>query len=279
MRHPPATSSPPGHFALSGTKRYDNSEKNRSLRPLPSTSSTFLRPFSGALLAGVTVSAALLGFVGACSSNSASSSESFESNDGASTSLDGGHDESPVAPPAADAGADVFPTAPPSCAQYCDLVSTNCADEHAQYASKAECLSFCAAFSPGKLGSPEPTSDSVACRQYYAGSPAQTDPGKYCLSAGPFGGGVCGDRCTAFCGLALFFCAPDAGLLPYPSLPECVTDCNAFSFREGGVDGGGEGPSGPIAGDTLNCRMHELREAIGDRKRCLNLAIQSSICR
>lgn len=165
----------------------------------------------------------------------------------------------------------------PSCSKYCDLVMGSCADAEAQYASRGECLEVCARLPAGDAGDIE--SNTVACRQYYAGSPARTNAGGYCLAAGPFGGGVCGDRCTAFCGLTLGACAPEAGTAPYGSYPDCQTACAGYSFKDGGVDGGGEPPTGPSTGDTLNCRLFEARSAIHDPNRCGNLGADSGSCR
>src|SRR5207244_4046050 len=95
--------------------------------------------------------------------------------------------------------------------------------------------------------------NSVACRQAYAGTPSATDSMKYCPAAGPFGGGLCDDRCTSFCQLTLAVCSPEAGLAPYPSYGECRTACGGFMLLDGGADGGdggGDGLYGPKSGDT-----------------------------
>ena len=60
------------------------------------------------------------------------------------------------------------PEPEPSCSKYCDLVTDSCADAEAQYASRAECLEVCARLPAGDAGDIE--SNTVACRQYYAGS-------------------------------------------------------------------------------------------------------------
>jgi hypothetical protein len=165
----------------------------------------------------------------------------------------------------------------PSCTTYCDLVTATCVGDQAQYASRAECLEVCARLPPGDPGDIE--SNTVACRQYYAGSPARTNAGSYCLAAGPFGGGVCGDRCIAFCGLALGACSADAGTPPYDSYPDCQTACAGYAYKDGGADGGGEPPTGPATGDTLNCRLFHVRAAVHDGTGCGNLAADSGACR
>lgn len=166
----------------------------------------------------------------------------------------------------------------PECTAYCDSVLDSCRDSHAQYSSRAECLAFCARFPPGKTG--ESAGNSLACRQFYAGSPARTDPSGYCGAAGPFGGGgVCGDRCPIFCELTQATCSPEAGPGSYPSYPDCQTACLGFAYKDGGVDGGGEPPSGPTSGDTLNCRLYRLREAIVTSTGCENLGVVSAACK
>jgi hypothetical protein len=160
----------------------------------------------------------------------------------------------------------------PSCSDYCDLVMAHCQGDATQYASENECLAFCARMPAGKAG--DTHNHSRACRQFYAGSPALTDAMSYCLAAGPFGGGICGDRCTAFCQLASTVCFPDTGqseqseavapphVLPYDSLPACATACASFDYEQANAEGGGEGPEGPTGGNTLNCRLYELRQII-----------------
>jgi hypothetical protein len=169
---------------------------------------------------------------------------------------------------------------PPSCAKYCDLVMENCTGGHAQYGSTEECLAFC-----GHLPLEQPMREaeeneaaSVACRQYWADAPARTSPESYCLAAGPFGGNACGDRCTAFCSVVLSACSPDGGTVAYQSQPECASACAGFSYVDAGTDGGGEGPTGPSEGDSLNCRLYWLRAATVDSEKCAALAPQSDVC-
>jgi hypothetical protein len=184
------------------------------------------------------------------------------------------------APDAGPADAAVAPPPVPTCAKYCELVTKSCAGDQAQYASADECLAFCARFTEGKPG--EDDTSTLACRAFYAGSPAKTDPGKYCAAAGPFGGGICGDRCTAFCQLSVAACDPDAGTMtttpPYASYPDCATACAGYAFRDAGVDGGGESPSGPTSGDTLNCRLFELRQVIAHGVDCAYVGADSGAC-
>lgn len=153
---------------------------------------------------------------------------------------------------------------PASCEKYCGLVMANCSGDNAQYTDFDECLAFC-----GRLPLNQPTreaeekaSATVACRQYWADSPSRTSPETYCLAAGPFGGNICGDRCTAYCSVVLDTCSPDGGTAVYGSAPDCASACANFAYRDAGSDGGGEGPADPGASDSLNCRLYQLRVAV-----------------
>lgn len=191
-------------------------------------------------------------------------------------------DRSPVEPADGSTPADAGPPGPqPECTTYCDAVLDSCKGGQAQYASRNECLAFCARLPPGKARDSE--GDSVACRQFYAGSPARTDSAQFCGAAGPFGGGgICGERCPIFCALALGACStpsgPDASPPPYRSYADCQSTCLGFAFKDGGVDGGGELATGPSSGNTLNCRLYYLREAVTFGQSCENLGVQSRAC-
>jgi hypothetical protein len=168
---------------------------------------------------------------------------------------------------------------PPSCGKYCDLVMKNCTGPQAQYASESDCLAFCKHLPLGSAGDDDV--GSVACRLYFAGNAARTNPGAYCTAAGPFGGGVCGDRCTAFCAVALSACSPDAGTpSAYQDKGDCDTACAGFSFKDAGPDSGGETPVGPTSGNTLNCRLYYSRLAAKKpADYCDDLGVQSTSCK
>jgi hypothetical protein len=158
---------------------------------------------------------------------------------------------------------------------------TNCTGSFAQYTSPAECAAFCQHL-PLEAQDPSATEKegaSIACRQYWADSPARTNPKAYCLAAGPFGGNVCGDRCTAFCDVLWDTCAEsNQAVAPYSTRPECASACANFSYRDAGIDGGGEGPDGPDAGDSLNCRLFQLRNAVADAGACAALRPDGGAC-
>jgi hypothetical protein len=194
---------------------------------------------------------------------------------------DASHDvKVPPVDPLDAAQPDAAPPPPPdpTCGKYCDAVMEACKGPEAQYATRNDCLSFCAKLDLGDAGDDkEPT---VACRAYYASSPSATDPDQYCNVAGPFGGGVCGDRCTTFCQVTLTACSPDAGDAPFPSFADCRTACATFPFKDAGADGGGEGPdAAPTPGNTLNCREFQLRKVAVDGVGCANLGADSGLCR
>lgn len=169
---------------------------------------------------------------------------------------------------------------PTSCESYCKDVLATCAGDDTQYGTPAECGRFCATFAPGGLGDKDV--GTLACRAYHASTTAKTDPRTWCAAAGPFGGGVCGDRCAEFCTLAFAVCRAPAGATgsaPWADQPECVTACAGFAYLDGGVDGGGDGTAGTPGGDTLNCRQRVLRDALRDPARCAELATDSPRCR
>ncbi len=227
--------------------------------------------FGGAV---ATLAAAGAVVVAACTSTATADPEPITDDSGAQR--DGG----PVGPAEAgiyDAGTAQGPQ--PDCTAYCTQVTESCTGAHAQYESRAECLELCQRLPAGGPGDTE--TNSLACRQYYAGSPARTSAGDYCLAAGPFGGGVCGDRCIAFCALTLSVCSPDGGAAPAPygSYADCQTACAGYRYLDGGADGGGEPPDGPEHGNTLNCRLFHVRAAVHDGTGCADLGADSGACR
>ena len=238
-----------------------------SLRKLASRRRRLL---ASALLAAS--ASAGLALAAACGSDAASTLPEVEP-------IDAARDIQPVQPP--DAAGDAAPPPPPpetTCSKYCAAVMKACRDEQAQYTTPEECLAFCMSLDLGDAG--DTKSPSVACRAYYATSPAAIDPAKNCVVAGPYGGGVCGDRCTAYCEVALAVCPPDGGAAaPFASFPDCRDACQAFAFKDGGADGGGESPTTPASGDTLNCREYQLRRVIAAGAGCADLGVDSGACR
>jgi len=193
-------------------------------------------------------------FLYACSSDTAATVDPVTSD---AAARDGAAVEG--APPPPPRPSDAGPAG--DCARYCSLVSTSCTDSFAQYADTEQCMAVCESLPAGVAGDLQ--GNTVACRQSYAGNVAKTDPATYCVAAGPFGGGVCGERCDAFCRLASAIC-PAA---PWESVPACVTECTNLRFADTGSDAG-EGLNGPMSGDTLNCRTRRLLEALAVPEQC-----------
>lgn len=162
-------------------------------------------------------------------------------------------------PPGQDAAA-----ASISCDRYCEMVEASCPGTFAQYENRTQCSRACQALPAGSAG--DRAGNTVACRQTYAGNVSKTDPAKYCAVAGPFGGGVCGERCDAYCTLALSACPSG----PWGSLPACISACTNLRYEDGGD--AGEGIFGPTTGDTLNCRTRHLLAAFADPNECETLA-------
>ncbi len=102
--------------------------------------------------------------------------------DSGSTDGGGGTDGGPV-----DGGGGTA-----TCAMYCSTVMMNCTGDNAQYASAAECMSYCTAagWPAGMDGAT--SGNSIACRIYHGGTPAMGEPATHCPHAGPTGGATCG---------------------------------------------------------------------------------------
>jgi hypothetical protein len=222
----------------------------------------FHRPFILFTAVSTSAACAVAGFeLGGCSSVDAGTFP------GGSDAGVGPKDGGIVQPP--DGGADdaAAPGEAPSCKKYCSLVMASCTGSQAQYASTDDCLAFCGAFPAGDAG--DESQASLACRQYFASTPAETNPEKYCTAAGPYGGGVCGDRCAAFCQVAVSECSSgDGGSVPFPSYPDCETACTNYPYVDAGPDGGGDGMNGPATGNTLNCRLYQLRQIVSHNQGC-----------
>lgn len=147
------------------------------------------------------------------------------------------------------AGAGPEPLASPLCNQYCDRVMASCVDENRQYASRTSCLAVCSALEPGQ---PEVAGNTVQCRLERALFADDTgEPERYCFSAGPGGGGVCGADCEGYCALMTATC-PQFG-----SGAECLSACanvpdlsqdQKFSVAI-------------MSGDSIQCRLFHVSAA------------------
>ena len=145
--------------------------------------------------------------------------------------------------------------ADPTCAEYCAAVSTACTGDDAQYASEADCLTYCQDLGKLPAGSKDDTAgNTIGCRLYHAGVAAgEGMAATHCPHAGPTGGDVCGTWCENYCHLADSNCTGNNAL--YGSEADCATACAAFST---------DGALGAADGDSVQCRIYHLGIAGGD---------------
>jgi hypothetical protein len=166
-------------------------------------------------------------------------------------------------------GGDTDAGGPSLCDQYCQAVTGNCKEANSQYASFAECQEMCALLPAGVEGVKE---NGIQCRLAQAKAAGTKDS---CLAAGPFGGAVCGTRCQAFCSLVAANCGSQTAP-PYPSESTCQEECATLTFDPAQP----EGPTGPLGGDTLNCRGQHLRLSLHDKgTHCPHTAVNSAVCK
>lgn len=136
-----------------------------------------------------------------------------------------------------------------ACVDYCDTVLEACVGEHAVYTTRTTCLGVCNALDPGDPD--EPAGNTLACRHRQAQTAlTQEAPDELCPSAGPPGGGVCGDDCEAYCELLEQACPAE-----YASVTECESSCAGLT------DGGAYDVETYYTGDTLQCRFIHLSTA------------------
>ncbi len=116
----------------------------------------------------------------------------------------------------------------PTCAAYCEAVTKACGTSgaNAQYASLAECTSWCADLAmifPGTAA--DKSGNTIGCRTYHANL-AKTDAtaaAAHCPHAGKTGGNMCGTWCENYCALAQMNCAATLG---YKNQGDCMSTCN-----------------------------------------------------
>ncbi|MEY2929701.1 MAG: hypothetical protein RL033_450 [Pseudomonadota bacterium] len=105
------------------------------------------------------------------------------------------------------------------CLSYCDTIMAGCTDANAQYASPTACLLVCEKL---PVGTPGATSgNSVECRNSKAALALSTGEGaNYCFTAGPGGGGVCGQDCDGYCSVMMASCRE------FSTVSQCTADCS-----------------------------------------------------
>jgi hypothetical protein len=160
------------------------------------------------------------------------------------------------------------------CNAYCTVIAKACGGDNIQYRDTAECMKVCSLLPIGSATDGD--TNSIACRLNKAQSAKTLSD---CIAAGPFGGGVCGTRCAAYCTIAGKSCFS----LPNPifsgSEGTCNEACPSFHFDPNE----GEGPKQDFWGEnTLNCRSFHLilsTKSPDDAKtHCPHADIVSSVC-
>jgi len=205
---------------------------------------------------GVTGSAA-----GAGGSASAATGSGGASNGAAAGAMSGAAGGSMVSSAGA-AGSSSMPVDPivarasQLCLDYCGGVQASCTGKSAQYASQVACLAVCEQLPPGTAGAT--TGNSVQCRLGRAQLAATTgEAANYCFSAGPGGGGVCGNDCDGYCTLmtakctqlgSLSQCRASCSIVPDLSLPP--TNLRYDASQQ--------------SGDSLQCRLFHVSAASVD---------------
>lgn len=115
------------------------------------------------------------------------------------------------------------------------------------------CMQACNAFPLGNDG--DAAGNTLGCRSYHAGTPAQTLPTTHCPHAGPSGGTVCGGYCEAYCNLTAYACT-GTNLLPFNGLYDtCYGICSNAYNQSGGVL--------PLdtSGATVQCKIYHASVA------------------
>lgn len=151
------------------------------------------------------------------------------------------------------------------CDAYCDAVMKGCTGVIAAYPDRTTCLSTCANLPGGEAKA----DNSFECRYeqaVLAGSSGE--PASHCKAAGPFGAGICGSTCDAYCTLLTAAC-PDK----LTGIGDCVASC--AGLRTGaGHDLGSLG-----SGDSLECRVAQASLATRDPEQyCAAAAFKSGTC-
>jgi hypothetical protein len=157
-----------------------------------------------------------------------------------------------------------------SCEAYCTEVAKSCGGANEQYRNTDECMKTCKMLDLGT--EKDGDVNTIGCRLRKAKS-AKTLAD--CVAAGPFGGGVCGARCAAFCTIVGKNClAVDKP--PFEgSEATCNEACPTFTFNPAE----GEGPGQRAFSDSLNCRTHHLILSLSDPKNhCPHTDVKSVVC-
>lgn len=154
----------------------------------------------------------------------------------------------PVACVSEDPGATATPL---TCDSYCTEILKSCGGDNRQYRSRDECLTTCKLLDLGTERDGDV--NSISCRLRKATSAKTLSD---CVAAGPFGGGVCGQRCDAFCQMIGANCLTVSSPPFQGSQATCNEICPTFKFDP--TEGEGPNQSAFSGKDTINCRSHHL---------------------
>jgi hypothetical protein len=113
-------------------------------------------------------------------------------------------------------GRDICGTA---CEGYCTQAVPTCAGRTPLLSDETSCLTLCEFMSVGSYTDWQTDTDSVQCRAWHAGGPAQLDPDSHCAHASLYNDQHCGDTCGTWCSVCLDKFGGDFGA--------CLPDCQA----------------------------------------------------
>jgi hypothetical protein len=166
---------------------------------------------------------------------------------GASNGADSGATDAPIsperdaAPPSSDAATNDA-AAPADCNAYCAAVMGNCNGIGLGYPNYDNCMKNCSALPLGTVGD---SLDTVGCREAHAIA-AKGAPFTECPLAEPFPATGCGDRCDAFCKIAIAACGDSWQ-------GHCVEECSHWPY---------DGDAGNASGNSLLCREDNVERAL-----------------
>ena len=80
------------------------------------------------------------------------------------------------------------------CDIYCGLAEANCTEDNAIDWGVSTCADVCASYASNPDYEAGVGGDSIECRTYHLGAPAEEDPATHCPHGSPAGGGVCVDE-------------------------------------------------------------------------------------
>ena len=155
----------------------------------------------------------------------------------------------------------------PNCDEYCGKIMSVCAGDIAQYSDERTCILQCLDHLTAAGTVDDYSDNTIGCRIVHTGNAERSDPEVHCYHAGLSGGNICGTWCDNYCSLSASVCAGGDAL--YGSQEECLGACQSFSDVT---------QYGEFEGDTVQCRLEQLRLAIDDVSLCTQAAPESEIC-